>query len=288
MKFSYIKFLFFIFVLLFLQITCEAQDQSCEVILKIEKSLFNIDYSKQSEDARLKRIEENVYGHSSNKPIAVRIDKLSKDLFADLIGKEIKPQKDSFLEEDEIITKKEDKTMNYALVNNLEKKVFQSEFKTGDINNRLSALEEQVFKKNYSTDDLSTRISRLQEALMYNKFPVVENKTLQATNPKQKPSLAENNKDPDPNTQLISLEKSIFTKTFPDEKINDRLAKLESKVFRSTFANDDDQTRLNRIESAYQAKSSAKKYDSNRASQLTATAIEMGTLLLMILPFLLL
>lgn len=306
MKNCYIKIqlLFFIFVFLFLQIKCEAQSQYSDTLSKIEKSLFNMNYNSQSEETRLKRIEETVYGAVSTKPISLRINKLSKDLSADLIGKEIKPKKDSFLEDDEIITEQHVEDMDFSVVNNLEKKVFQYEFKTLDISHRLSILEGQVFKKSYLTDDLSTRISRLNDAVIYNKFPIAGDKGIvQNLSPSQKLITLENKSEQklilipnsidkqeqvlSPKIKLVSFETSIFKTSFPNDKNSDRLARLEAKVFSSTFPDDDEQTRLNRIEGAYQAKDSLKKYNSNRASQRTATAIQMGTIILMLLPLLL-
>ncbi|MFA7659204.1 MAG: hypothetical protein WCY19_07205 [Candidatus Gastranaerophilaceae bacterium] len=283
----YVKLLFLIFVFLLLQITCEAQSQYSDNISKIEKSLFNMEYNAQSDEIRLNRIEENIYGTSSAEPIAIRINKLSKDLSSDVIGQEIKPKKDSFLEDDEIIATKPAEDMDFSVINNLEKKVFQYEFKTVDISHRLSALEGHVFKKSYLADDLSTRINRLKAAIMYQKFPVTDDKN------EQTPTLIVNSnrqrgkQESASDIKLVSLEKSVLSTSFPDEKSSDRLARLEAKVFDSTFADDDNQTRLNRIEGAYQAKASSKKYKSNRASQRTATAIQIGTILLMILPLLL-
>lgn len=276
-----IKLIFLIFVFLLSPIRGGAQSQYSDVLSKMEKTLFNMDYSSQSEEARLRRIEENVYGSSSIKPAQERVDKLLKDLSAEVIGQEIKPKKDSFLQDDEIIVKQSEETMDYALVNGLERKVFKYEFKTLDLHHRLCSLEWQVFKKNYTADDLNTRINRLKDAVMYQKFPVDDDTKIAKTlTPQQKKEL-------DSNIQLISLEKSLFATSFPNEKSSDRLVRLESKVFNSTFLDDDNQTRLNRIDGAYKAKSSASKYKSNRASQRTATAIELGTLFLIILPFLL-
>ena len=303
MKNCYTKLLFFIFLFFVLPIKCEAQSQYSDMLSKMEKALFNMDYSSQSEEVRLKRIEENVYGVASIKPIDLRVDKLSKDLSVELIGQEIKPKKDSFLNDDEIIAEKPTENMDFSIVNNLEKKVFKYEFKTVDISHRLSAMEGQVFKQNYSTDDLSTRINRLNAAVMYNKSPTNNASIAQIQIPQQKVFTLENLKEHnlipipnsidkqeqvlDPRIQLVAFEKSVFKNSYPNEKISDRLARLEIKIFNSTFTNDDEQTRLNRIGSANQAKGSIKKYNSNRASQRTATAIQMGTILLMILPFLL-
>lgn len=302
MKLYYVKLLFLIFVFLLLQIKCEAQSQYSNALSKMEKTLFNMDYNSQSDEVRLMRIEENVYGSTSKNSITARVNKLSKVLSADLIGQEIKPNKDSFLEDDEIISKPQ-QDMNFALVNSLERKIFKYEFKTVDISHRLLAMEGQVFKKNYSADDLSTRINRLNNAVMYNKFPTDDNTIAQTPISQQKILPVENKQIQklfpipnsidkqeqilDPNIKLVSLEKSVLAESFPNEKNSNRLTRLESKIFNSTFVNDDEQTRLNRIESANQAKSSLKKYNSNRASQRTATAIQLGTILLMLLPLLL-
>ena len=54
-------------------------------------------------------------------------------------------------------------------------------------------------------------------------------------------------------------------------------------MFGTTFAEDNEQTRINRISSAYKATKSASRYDSNKFSQNMATAMQIGTMILMIL-----
>lgn len=145
-----------------------AQSQYSAVLAKMENSLFGMDYPAQSDDARIKRIEETVYGSSSSSPLPQRVDKLSKDLSADLIGQEIKPKKDTFAEDDnnpQEQVPKADKNVNYPIVNNLEKEVFKQEFKDTEINQRLANLEQKVFKKTYN-DDLNSRVERLKAAVM--------------------------------------------------------------------------------------------------------------------------
>lgn len=280
---------------------CEAKSQYSGELSKIETSLFNMEYNNQNDEIRLKRIEENVYGSSSNKPVLLRINKLSQDLSADLIGKEIKPKKDSFLNDDEIITEKRIEDMDFSIVNNLEKKVFQYEFKTLDLSHRLTSLEWRAFNKTYLADDLSTRINRLNNAIMYNKFPVEDNKIVQISTSQQKLIILENKSEQklisipnsidkneqvlDPRFKLVGFEKSVFKNSYPNDKNSDRLARLEMKIFNSTFENDDEQTRLNRIEGANQAKGSIKKY--NKFSKYVSTAIQAGTILLILVPFLL-
>ena len=65
--------------------------------------------------------------------------------------------------------------------------------------------------------------------------------------------------------------------------MDNRLSRLESTMFGTTFATDTQEDRVRRISSAYKAAKSASKYDSNKFSQNMATAMQIGTLLLMIL-----
>lgn len=156
--------------------SCYAQTQYSTTISKMENSLFGIDYSNQPDEARLKRIEEVVYGQSSSASVAQRVSKLSKDLSADVIGQEIKPKRDTFQEDEDSVkddvagtpkedTPKADSSVNYPIVNDLENVVFNKEFKNVDINQRLANLEQKVFKKTYG-DDLSSRVDRLKMAVM--------------------------------------------------------------------------------------------------------------------------
>jgi len=145
-----------------------AQSQFSATLTRMEKSLFGMDYNSQTDDARLKRLEDSVYGSPSSGSAQVRVNKLSKDLSADLIGQEIKPKSDTFADADDAEsrepTPKADSNINYPSVNSLEKTVFNKEFKTMDIDKRLANLEQNVFKKTYG-DDLNSRVDRLQHAI---------------------------------------------------------------------------------------------------------------------------
>ena len=297
---------------------CYAQSQFSASLTQMEKSLFGVDYSSQNDDARLKRIEEIVYGQASSTSLAQRVSKLSKDLSADLMGHEIKPQKDTFSESEDGYSErvpKADSSVNYPVVNNLEQKVFRKEFKVMDINQRLANLEQNVFKKVYS-DDLNSRVERLKAALM------PPEKIAEVSEPDNSPENDDSSTPDDilsqnaplgrsyfgPNTNqsvpsynsqsnltddyqanmgldvsLGALEKSVLRKSFPDDTVSNRLTRLELKVFNSSFVDDDEQTRFDRVASAYQAKKTSKKYDGNKVSQRVSTAVQVGAILLMIL-----
>lgn len=303
-----IRVLILIFIYLVLGGKSSAQSQYAPVLTKMENSLFGMDYGTQSDDARLKRIEEAVYGMSSTNPAAKRVEKLKTDLAVDVMEQKIKPKRDSFEEEDGSPMEKmpkADSSVNYPIVNELEKRVFNKEFKTLDINQRVSNLEKNVFKKDYN-DDLNARVDRLKAAVMPEKtFVAQEDDNSQyyfdspddasGETPQAEgdlagvPSYNQNNSvldeyqsDSNITVPLSALEKKMLRKSFPDDTVSNRLTRLELDVFKSTFPDDDEQTRLGRIASAYQAKKTSHRYDSNKFAQHAATAMQIGAILLMI------
>ncbi len=288
-----------------------AQSQFCSIISKMETSLFGIQYETQTDEARLSRIEENVYGKSYSQPINTRIERLKKDLSADLIGQEIKPKRDTFAEEEGEIkadVPKADPNINYPIVNNLENEIFKTEYKNLEINKRLSNLEQKAFNKSFPDESLNSRVDRLKARILpetrlsegpkendYFYSPEdLDNLPMQGTmsgaaapNNFSQKDFGDNFDDYESNADirapLTSLEKSLFKKAFPEDTVENRLTRLEAKVFSTSFVQDDPQTRMARIASAQQAKKSAKKYDGNKFAQHMSTAMQIGAIVLMIL-----
>lgn len=287
-----------------------AQSQFSAVITKMENSLFGINYSTQSDDTRLKRIEKEVYGVPSSKPISQRIAKLKNDMAADLIGQEIKPKTDTFADESDSIKEdipKEDGSVNYPIVNNLENKVFKKEYKNIDINQRLAKLEQKTFNKVYH-DDLNTRVERLKgsiipESKLAERLADDDYETVIQEDNQDNDLLSNESKqlykNHDYNSQnsvldkyhsnagvdvpLAAMEKSIFKKVYVDDNTTSRLSRLETRIFNSTFKEDNPQDRIERLTSAYRAQKSSKKYDNNKHAQNMATAMQIGALLLLVL-----
>lgn len=296
-------------VYLFLGIKCQAQSQFSPILTKMEKSLFGVDYTTQGDDARVKRIEEMVYGASSSNPMPQRINKLKADLAVDAIDQQIKPKRDSFEEDqDSVVEKipKADSNINYPIINELEKSVFNKEFKTIEVTQRLSNLEQNVFKKTYN-DDLNSRVDRLKMAVMPEKnFPADSGNDESSNYDSQDditgaasqasddylgiPNYNRNNSVKDDyrgsasiDVPLAAIERKVLRKSFPDDTVSNRLSRLELNIFTSTFPDDDEQIRLDRIASAYQAKKTSKKYDGNKFAQHAAAAMQIGAIVLMIL-----
>ena len=134
-----------------------AQTSTQSQLGKIEESLYGFQYNSESNAERLSRLEQTVYGQTSNKTEAERLKKLSKDVSADSIGKEITPVEDTFAdnspeyiyEEEPVATS----DVSYPAVDEMENQVFKQSFPKQDIKTRVSKLEEKTFNKSYPTDD---------------------------------------------------------------------------------------------------------------------------------------
>ncbi|MDR1168293.1 MAG: hypothetical protein LBK53_05310 [Heliobacteriaceae bacterium] len=276
---------------------------SAAVIDNIENSLFGFTYPNETQELRLNRIEEQVYGKTSTGGAAQRLSKLSKDLAADSIGKEITPKEDTFSEDSGRIAEipKNAPGVDYPAVNELEQIVFNKEFKEKDLNTRLAELEQKAFKKTYANDDFSTRTDRLRadlkpRSLMDNSIAQSSNNffddepvTLQRDynlqmyqSPDQFDYNAYNAGKPQ-KVNLNAVENSVFKRSYPDDNLESRLARLENSMFGATFDNDSQQERMNRISSAHSAQKSAKKYDSNKFAQNLTTGMQIGMFILMVL-----
>ena len=303
-----------VIVILALFFVCPTVFSANTTLDKIENSIYGFTYSNESDNARLERLEEKIYGKTSSGQTQNRIAKLKKDLSADMMGQEITPKEDTFMnEEDSIVYEKEPpqaQNMDYPVINELEKQMFQKEFKGQNIKTRLSNLEKKTFNKTYDNDDLATRVERLRAQIKPQSF--MANGMDQQGNafyddPFDK--MAQDyhipqygnpydfdydsiNKHTNSNHSVFSdtktlnigkIEKKLYNKKFENESTSLRLSRIESSVFGTSFPNDNESERIQRISSAIQAQKSAKRYDSNRFSQNMATAVQIGTLILMVL-----
>jgi len=297
-----------------------------QILDKIEDSLYGYTYSNESDTARLSRLEEKIYGKTSTGAVQTRIAKLKKDISADEIGKEIEPKEDTFAEpEDSWVFAKEPvetTKMDYPAVDELERTVFQKEFKTENLSTRLSKLETKTFGKTYENDELSIRVDRLKAEIKPKKF--MDNKLAQQENSfydgdvdrfdedyhlnsygndsfdysnmnnsmSQNYSQAYNDFDDYPSNNVFkpakqlnisTIEKTLYKTKYENEPMSQRLSRVETSIFGTEFSQDSESERLMRISSAVNAQKSARKYDSNRFSQNMATAFQIGTLILMVL-----
>jgi len=288
---------------------------------KIEESLYGFQYDNENDITRLNRIENTVYGKTSSKPQAERIARLSKDISADSIGKEITPVEDTFADNSDYYVEEEPvaaSDVTYPAIDELEQQIFKQNFPKQDIKTRLSNLEKKAFNKTYS-DDLSTRVDRLRAEIKPQSL--MDNRVAQSSNTFYDDDVPQLSQDfhlkqyMQPNqfdyeayndmnakraqaydndtyrghssspkkVSLSTVEKKLLKQNYTQDSTENRLSRIENYMFGTEFSDDDTQTRIDRISSAYQAQKSAGKYDSNKFSQNVGTAIQIGTLILMVL-----
>lgn len=305
------KKLVIIFIIMFSVNCAISATQYTPLLDKLENSVYGFTYSNQDDTSRLSRLEESIYGQAKgDKHINERISDLKKDMSADLIGQEIAPKEDTFAEEQDAY--KEELAQNeippaaanvdYPSINELERKIFKEEYKTKDLNSRLANLEKKVLDKTFETEPFASRVERLQAKIRPNSF--MNNSIAQSLNNYYDGDIVELDKDyhldsygsPDfdygsynsgtikpQRVNLASVEKSLYKTTFNNDNIDNRLTRLESTMFGTTFAEDTQDERISRISSAFNAQKTAKKYDTNRFGQNMSTAMQIGSILLMIL-----
>lgn len=281
---------------------CVFAASNTEILNKIENSLFGFEYNGDDETTRVTRIEENVYGTASNGAINQRIAKLNKDLGAELYGQEIEPCEDTLAREEEQreVLSSQEANIDYPVINELEKSVFNKEFKNLGVKDRLAQLENKVFTKSYASDDLSTRVDRLREqvrpqGLEQSLANAVDTYHVSGYYP---PAIdydgmsiggSSTSFNDDSFTfsgkkvNLSTVENALYHQNFKNETMSNRLSRVEQSMFGENFADEDEKTRIGRISSAFNASKSAKKYDSNKFTQNMATAMQIGTMILMIL-----
>ena len=306
-----------IIIVISILLSCNCVFAINSTIDKIEKSIYGFTFSNENDAARLERIEKKVYGKAQSGKTDTRIAKLSKDLNADQMGKEIAPKEDTFMDDDDfIVYEKEPQsaaTMDYPAIDELEMSVFKKEFKNQNIKTRLSNLEQKTFNKTYDKDDLSTRVDRLKAQLKPQSFAsngMHQQENSFYTSPADRLAQdyhldsygysdfdydAYNNRAiPNYNNQsniphnskplnLSKIEKQIYHKKFDNEPTSARLTRIETSVFGTSFPDDGDNERMQRLYSAIQAQKTASRYDSDKWSRNMATAFQIGTLILMVL-----
>lgn len=283
---------------------CVFAASNTEILNKIENSLFGFEYNNEDEASRVSRIEENVYGTASNGAINQRIAKLNKDLGAELYGQEIEPCEDTLAREEEQreVLSSQEANIDYPVINELEKSVFNQEYKNMGVKDRLAQLEKKVFTKDYANDDLSTRVDRLREqvrpqgleqnlanavdtfhtdgyyppAIDYDGMTIGGTSSSFGSDSYGLPRASKK-------VNLSTVENALYHQNFKNDSMSNRLSRVEQSMFGESFDDQDEQTRIGRISSAFNAQKSASKYDSNKFTQNMATAMQIGTMILMIL-----
>ena len=303
----------FVLLILILGLSVYSADSTSTTLSKLEDVTFGIDYSNEKPESRLSRLEKNIYGESKTGSIKTRLDKINKDIAGDVIGEEITPTKDTFMNEEDIIAS--DGTENYPILNEIEQKLFNKSSPEKSLHSRIVNIEKKLFNKSYDTEDYYTRVERIK-AEYYNQNPPIANNwdndnygdsysndytAYNDTEPDIQsyytpPTMRNWNSQnqgpystysPKDEYELAALEEKILNNTYPNDTVNDRLSRLENKVFETDFFYDDAKIRIDRLASVSKAKKSYHKYDNNRFYSKLNTAVSIGSMLLMVLAFIL-
>jgi len=283
------KLLVIIFAVLGLICRVSAVENKTDTLSKMENAVLGIDYSNQKTEQRLGRLEEYVYGHKSSGNNNDRMKRLAKDLNADVIGQETEPCEDTIAQEEESA----DSSVDYPILDDVEKKLNLKSRPTQSLHSRLVAIEQNMFKKVFDTDDFYTRVERIKHKVYGNNDIIAQDDddiTIPEVTPDYedagfllKPNYFKQGRQTNSAYKLSVLEQKVLNNTFPDENNNDRLARLENCIFDTEFYYDNEQDRIDRLESAIRAKRTASKYDNNKFQQRLNAALQIGTMILMVL-----
>lgn len=251
----------------------------------IENSLWGFEYKKDSDAGRLKRIENQVFGAVDAKSATQdRINKVRQTLGLENTSADELVAKD--LEE------LEGKGVSYPVIDKLEMEFLKKNFLNEGIYARLDRLEKSVFGATQN-GDLTDRVDRLVGSSSINARPQQktyspDNYTAQGLGQQlSRQQYNDSYYEQDLQLQIAGLENQLFKKNFSQDPMGLRLNRLERKIFQRDFSSDDDFTRFQRLQAASTAKNTSKYYDGNKIQKYASTGMQIGTILLMILAFIL-
>jgi len=306
------KFLIICFVIFVFVIQVLAVEPNIGVLSKLENSVFGTDYPNLKIEDRLSKLEETIYGHRRSGKSSERMQKLAKDMNAEMIGQEVTPETGmGEMISQELEENIPDNSVEYPILTDVEKHLAIKDTSKQSLHNRLVTIEKKLFNNVYDTDDYYTRVERIK-GKVYGTPDLVA----QGLGPRDVliPEYSSQGQDVwgmdeisgeieddyvnIPNNffkrssgsisnKISELERKLFKNTYPDEENNDRLARLESSVFDTEFYYDNENERINRLEGALKGQKSANKYDSNKFQQGLNTALQIGAMVLMVLAFIL-
>mgnify|MGYP006988880609 CR=1 FL=1 len=270
-----------------------------DILKRIENDIYGFDYSNDTNQNRVNRLEKTIYGKVNSGKINERIKKLSVDTSADVIGLEIPPVKDTFLAEE---NEAEDSTVNYPIVDEIEQKIFGQTNKKLDFHSRIVKIEKKLFGKIYDVDDYSKRMERIKSKVMpetiakeeieydydgsYYNDKMLNSMDLASNSKRFKMPFGQRNYTR-PYTNYGSFSGVDDAISRNRDNLSDDLSQMEYDMFGTEFSNEDTQSMIKRLNSVNKAKKSSRKYDSQKFAQHMSTAMEIGAMILMILAMVL-
>lgn len=291
----------------------QAEEAIGDQLTKIEINLWDLNYQNETNEIRLKRIENEVFGTPNTKgTVQERINKLNATLGLESLAEAKTPAFELY--------KNEDSGINYPVVDMFETQLLGQSYKKENIYKRLERLEGKVFGSTQKgdlaqrTDNLKAKIAvskpssvlpSYQTSEYYrsdeNEYSFEDRYTEDDIIAKSKSDVQKRNKrrqdnnysydygygGSDASLQIAGLENSLFGQTYSYDPMTVRLNRLERRIFQRDFASDDEYSRLERLQAASTAKKTTKYYDNNKFQKFAATGMQLGSIVLMILALLL-
>lgn len=165
----------------------------------------------------------------------------------------------------------QDFSVQYPVIDEIEKKILNKVFSNEDITKRLDRLELAIFKKNFK-DSLSSRVDRL--------------KTIVFGNQDNTDNSAQQMDSASVDTILSHLEKQTFNTTYDNETEESRLDRLENQVFNQTSPDDSVNDRVERLAAVVTAQPSSQEYNDMakvRKYQSFSSKVSAAAILLMLI-----
>lgn len=291
--------LILLFIITSYPVNAAIKSQS-STISKIENDIYGFDYPKDSVKKRIERLENTIYGKVNTGDINKRLTKLSGDISADVIGLEITPVEDTFAKAEEAVA---DSSVNYPIVDEIEKKLFNETYKNRDFHTRIVTIEKKLFGKVYDVDDYSTRMDRIKAEIMPETVDYTDRFAHEYRDNRENMLTSDDLSGSSFSRFSMPFGQRNYSRPYAnygDEfiggaapvpnyntNLNDELAQLEYETFGTEFSNEDTTSRIKRLNSVNKAKKSSQRYDSNRFTQRMSTAMEIGAMILMILAMVL-
>ena len=274
---------------------------------RLEKEVYGKVSNNKSEADRIAKLSKDLAANEMGNEIPPVEDTFAEN--SDYIAEELQETSDISYPtidemEQQVFKEKYTKENIKNRLAKLEQKTFSKTYTNDDLNTRVERLKAELKPKSFMDNRVAQSsnvfydddVEPVQSNYHLDKYVPPGSFDYEYYNDRQNQRFSDYYEDeirnnyssyaPKKNTKKASIstiEKKIYHQSFKNDTTEKRLSRLENSMFGTEFTSDDTQTRIDRISSAYQAEKSAGKYDSNKFSQNLATAMQIGTIILMVL-----
>lgn len=144
--------------------TTAAAPKITQELQEMENKFFEHDFSKESLDYRVQRLEKFAFGEASTGPLDQRIERLAKvvELHKPLVAPKVPTGDQSQSDPDTADSEEVTDQSKYPHITFLEQQILKKTFETDSLEQRLSRLEVKAFGKATNSPDPAARTDALQ------------------------------------------------------------------------------------------------------------------------------